>query len=248
MDESRNPPMKDHDADVGRPPGRSASHEVQGYELAPEADSSQASVGARPGPTHAEPVAASAPAIDLSTPFVQGFGGIRFTAGVFGVLSVVALVIVGVRAGSLGMPQVLVHLGATVLEIAAMGAVGTLAAIAAARCVGTRVAEPELFALRMLSASAAFELLYATGTPIPTRIDDTIIGLAGYVTVVWLLFRLSPRQTGLVVAWHAGLIALTWAAAWTATLRKPPIRPASAEPVEAGPQGAEMAPPPHAPE
>lgn len=236
--------------------GQVKSGDGEAYELAPEDAADEAS--AKPGngkPDSAvkrtgEPDAASAPLMDKSAPFVQGFGGIRFTAAVFGVLGVVALVIVGARAGNLGLVQVLIHLGSAVLEIAAVGALGTLAAIAAARCVGTRVAEPELFALRMLAAAAAFELLYATGTPIPVpwRLDDAILGFAGYMTVIWLLFRLSPKETGIVVAWHAALIGLLGLAVFTRQLRKPPVEREAPRPVEPDQGGSEIPPPPHSPD
>lgn len=188
---------------------------TEGYELAPDPEPIPPAQRPSTPDSRAEPSAparASGPHVPLDrpTPFVAGFGGIRFTAALLGVLLLATLVVVGVRAGSLGFQQVLLHLASAVLLVAAYGSVGALASIAAARCVGTRVAEPELFALRMLAATAAYQLLYATGTPIPTRIDDAILGLVGYVTTVWLLFKLSPRETGLVVIWHVGLGALLW--------------------------------------
>lgn len=202
---------------VGERTARPAPGGSEGYELAPEPeqapaapDATSSNLSKAPAATPATPGPQPHALTEGPTPFVQGFGGIRFTAALLGGLLLAALVIVGVRAGSLGFQQVLVHLASAVLQVAAYGALGALAAIAAARCVGTRVAEPELFALRMLSATAAFELLYATGTPIPTRIDDAILGLAGYVTTIWLLFKLSPRETGLVVLWHFGLGSLLW--------------------------------------
>lgn len=189
---------------------------------------------------------AASPALDRSAPFVEGFGGIKMTAIIFGSLLLVALVIVGARAGGLGITQVFIHLCWSLLRVTSIGALGTLAAIAAARCVGTRVAEPELFALRMLAAAAAFELLFATGTPIPTRIDDAIIGVFGYLTVIWLLFRLSPKETGLVAAWHAGLIGLIALAMWVRPLVKKPIQREAPRPVETQPpaHGDEVIPPP----
>jgi hypothetical protein len=141
-------------------------------------------------------------------PFTSGIGGIRFAMTTGAVLLLLALIMTGVSAGDTQLSALMLTLAATFLTIVVNGALGTLAVIAAARCVGTRVAEPELFALRMLAASAAFMLLYETGTPIPTRIDDFILGLAAYATTVWLLFRLPPRETGLVIVWHAGLVAL----------------------------------------
>lgn len=188
---------------------------AEGYELAPEPEPVPPARSPSTPDSRAEPsasVKASGPHVPLDrpTPFVAGFGGIRFTASLLGVLMLATLVVVGVRAGSLGFQQVLVHLTSAVLQVAAYGSLGALAAIAAARCVGTRVAEPELFALRMLAATAAYQLLFATGTPIPTRIDDRILGMVGYVTTVWLLFKLNPRETGMVVLWHFGLAGLLW--------------------------------------
>ncbi|MCL4221732.1 MAG: hypothetical protein KJZ65_10240 [Phycisphaerales bacterium] len=200
---------------VGEFAARPAPGGSEGYELAPEpqpasSGPASSSVSTPPAVSAQAPTAPSPSRSDRPTPFVQGFGGIRFTATLLGGLLLAALVIVGVRAGSLGFQQVLVHLASAVLQVAAYGSLGALAAIAAARCVGTRVAEPELFALRMLAATAAYQLLFATGTPIPTRIDDRILGMAGYATTVWLLFKLTPRETGLVAIWHFGLASLLW--------------------------------------
>lgn len=207
----------------------------KGYELASEESTDADQSPARPAGVAARPEtgqeAGEAPQTPTAmgtspfAPFVEGFGGIRLTLIVFAALMLCTLVIVGVRAGGLGFSQLLIHLASVVLVVASNGAIGGLAVIAAARCVGTRVAEPELFALRMLTAAAAFQLLFATGTPIPTRVDDWILGLVGYLTVVWLLFRLTPRQTGIVVAWHAGLVALFLLSFWVWNLRETPVQP-----------------------
>lgn len=151
---------------------------------------------------------ATAMARTPDAPFTRGIGGIRAAMITSAVLLLLALIMTGVRAGDTQLTALMLTLSGSFLTIVVNGALGTLAVIAAARCVGTRVAEPELFALRMLAAAAAFGLLYQTGTPIPTRIDDFLLGLAGYATIVWLLFRLPPRETGLVILWHAGLVAL----------------------------------------
>jgi hypothetical protein len=141
-------------------------------------------------------------------PFTSGIGGIRFAMTTGAILLLLALIMTGVSAGDTQLSSLMLTLAATFLTIVVNGALGTLAVIAAARCVGTRVAEPELFALRMLAASAAFMLLYETGAGIPTPVDNFLLGLAAYATTVWLLFRLPPRETGLVIIWHAGLVAL----------------------------------------
>lgn len=207
-------------------PGNGQTYDLEPpSEPIPPAQSSSASESRPELPSPAPPL--SHPATDLPTPFVEGFGGIRFTATLLAVLIVAMLVVVGVRAGSLGFQQVLVHLASAVLQVAAYGSLGALASIAAARCVGTRVAEPELFALRMLAATAAYQLLFATGTPIPTRIDDRILGMAGYATTVWLLFKLSPRETGLVALWHFGLASLLWLSMAVSSLVVEPKPPPS---------------------
>jgi hypothetical protein len=154
------------------------------------------------------PPPATAMAKTPDAPFTSGLGGIRFAMTTGAVLLLLALIMTGVSAGDTQLSALMLTLAATFLTILVNGALGTLAVIAAARCVGTRVAEPELFALRMLAASAAFMLLYQTGAGIPTPVDNFLLGLAAYATTVWLLFRLPPRETGLVIAWHAGLVAL----------------------------------------
>lgn len=241
---------------------RGSDQQREVYDLEPEPSDASEPIRSTPVPPTSNPKTpagesrssdlppAGVPALDRSAPFVEGFGGIKMTLTVFGALLLVALVIVGARAGGLGFMQVFIHLCWSLLRVASVGALGTLAAIAAARCVGTRVAEPELFALRMLAASAAFELLFATGTPIPTRIDDAIIGVFGYLTVIWLLFRLSPKETGLVAGWHAGLIGLIALGMWVQPLVKKPIAREAPRPVEAQEPvgGDEVVPPPPVPE
>ncbi|KAA0216755.1 MAG: hypothetical protein DYG94_06175 [Leptolyngbya sp. PLA3] len=225
-------------------PARLTPGNGQGYDLAPPTEPDappQTPSSLEPGREPVTPAAIPAPqagaASDRPTPFVEGFGGIRFTTILFSVLLLATLVIVGVRAGSLGFQQVLIHLASAVLQVAAYGSLGALASIAAARCVGTRVAEPELFAMRMLAATAAYRLLLATGTPIPTRIDDHILGMVGYVTTVWLLFRLNSRETGLVAIWHLGLAGLL---ALTMTVSSLVVEP---KPSRTDPGTGEIAPP-----
>jgi hypothetical protein len=150
-----------------------------------------------------------------SAPFVRGFGSMRPTLWILGVTTVLAMVMAGVHAGNGSFAMLAAALARVLLTIAVGGMIGTLATIAAARCVGTRVAEPELFAARMLLATAAFALLYETGTPIPSRVDDWLLGASGFAFTVWLTFRLTARQTGLVLVWHGGLILLIWIAGWS---------------------------------
>ena len=213
------------------------------YELEP-ADSAEErskhsppSVSQSPSPTvpaEDEKFRTPASVAEASTvPFVGGFGKLRATLWMFGAVLLLALVIAGVRAGDGTLTALAAALVRVVLTVAVSGMIGTLAAIAAARCLGTRVAEPELFAVRMLTASAAFSLLYETGTPIPSRVDDWLLGAAGFTVVVWFLFRLTFKQTGLVLAWHAGMMLVIWLAAWLAA---------------AAPRGTDAVPNPPVPE
>jgi hypothetical protein len=181
-------------------------------------------------PPDETPPPATAMAKTPDAPFTQGIGGIRTAMTTSAVLLLLALIMTGVSAGDTQLSALMLKLAATFLTIVVNGALGTLAVIAAARCVGTRVAEPELFALRMLAASAAFTLLYETGAGIPTPVDNFILGLAAYATTVWLLFRLPPKETGLVIAWHAGFFALLALNTWVGTRAAAPTDPTSTPP------------------
>jgi len=201
-------------------------------------DSGSTQTGETPGLADQTPPPATAMAKTPDAPFTKGLGGIRLAMTTSAALLLLALIMTGVRAGNTQLSALMLTLAATFLTIVVNGVLGTLAVIAAARCVGTRVAEPELFALRMLAASAAFMLLYETGTPIPTRIDDFILGLAAYATTVWLLFRLPPRETGLVIAWHAGLVALLFLNIWVGNRAATSTNPAGTQPTLEEPASA----------
>ena len=188
-------------------------------------------VAAEPEEQGDTPPASTAMARRADAPFTDGLGGLRLATILAGVLVLLALIVGGVRAGDTDLSRLMLALGRALLSMATGGAIGTLAVIAAARCVGTRVAEPELFALRMLAAAAAFSLLFAIGTPIPSRVDDWLLGVAGYAAVVWVLFRLPPKETGLVLLWHGGLIGLLWLQGWM-------TRELAARPVPGSPSSA----------
>ncbi len=130
-------------------------------------------------------------------------------------LLLIALVMAGVRAGDTDLTTLMLKLANTLLAVAVNGAIGTLAVLLAARMAGAKDISIELFALRMVAAAAAFEMMYQIGTPIPGPIDDWILGAAAYATIVWLLFRLPPKETGMVIAWHAGLMTLLWIYGWS---------------------------------
>lgn len=149
------------------------------------------------------------------TPFKNGIGGVQFASILAGVLLLVALIMAGVRAGDTEISSLMLRLAHTLLSVAVNGAIGTLAALAAARMVGVKSVKLELFGVRMIAAAAAFEMLYQIGTPIPTTFDDWALGVAAYATTVWLLFRLPPKETGFVLAWHAGLLSLLWLYGWS---------------------------------
>ncbi len=187
-------------------------------------------------PSADTPPPATAMAKTPDAPFTQGLGGIRTAMITSAVLILLALIMTGVRAGDTELAALMLTLAGSFLTILVNGALGTLAVIAAARCVGTRVAEPELFALRMLAAAAAFAMLYETGAGIPSRIDDFLLGVAGYATIVWLFFRLPPKETGLVIVWHGGFVALLALNTWVGSPTTEPTdtgnqQPAASEPV-----------------
>jgi len=219
--------VRDDTSPESVPPREPAEDDAEIYDLEPEPEEevrasalprsgTAVRTAAEPEPAaeHDAPPAATAMARRPDAPFTQGLGGLRLATILAGVLVLLALIMSGVRAGDTDLTRLMLTLGRALLSMAAGGALGTLAVIAAARCVGTRVAEPELFALRMLAAAAAFALLFAIGTPIPSKVDDWMLGVAGYATVVWLLFRLPPKETGLVLLWHGGLIGLLWLQGW----------------------------------
>lgn len=203
------------------PGGATPENEPEIYDLEPDPAEPEPPPPPRPvtaGPP-APPAAGPRPAATAmartpDAPFTRGLGGIRAAMTAAGVLVLLALVLSGVRAGGTDLGPLVATLGGALLTMLVSGALGTLAVIAAARCVGTRIAEPELFALRMLAASAAFTLMERVGTPIPSGFDDWLLGVAAYATTVWLFFRLGPRETGLVLAWHGGLIGLLWLQLW----------------------------------
>lgn len=66
----------------------------------------------------------------------------------------------------------------------------------------------EGIAARMLLVVSLFLVVFSLDIPIPTRIDETILAAAAYFGGLILLFRLSPKDGGVVAGLHFGIALL----------------------------------------
>jgi hypothetical protein len=136
-----------------------------------------------------------------------GLGGARVWGVVGAVLAVGALVATGVNAGDHHVARILLAL----YSVALHAGTGVVAVYVAAVLTERRVTRVELVAARMLTAVAAFSLVFHLridpfGESFKTgKLEETLLGAAVYLGVVAGLFRFQRFPFLYVVGSHFGL-------------------------------------------
>lgn len=164
---------------------------------------------------------------DSRPPFVKvGLGTAKVWGIVGGVLLVGAVIAAAVTSPHARIWQGVYVVYSTLLH----SGTGLLALTAAAALHGERLAHLALSAARILSAVAAAHLVYHLNLNIigGTRIDDAVLGVAAYLLVMMVTFRLWGSKILAVLACHFMLwMAFIVGSEMRNMIRPPPSAPAA---------------------
>ncbi|MBX3316899.1 MAG: hypothetical protein KF902_08575 [Phycisphaeraceae bacterium] len=94
---------------------------------------------------------------------------------------------------------------ATLYDIAVHTGTGIVAVMMAAVFTERRFSEAKLAAARMFFAVSLMHAVVSSNIPIPTKIDEWVLGLSAYALALWGLFRLPRHELTVIGVTHAGL-------------------------------------------
>ncbi len=152
--------------------------------------------GTKPAST-VDPAAPSGPP-DLIRP---GFPGYRTLLVLGGVLTLAAVGLSGYEANSHTVARSL----STLYDIAVHSGTGIVALLIATIFTERRFNDAKLAASRMFFMVALLYAIVSVNIPIPTTIDQWILGLLAYALALLALFRLPQRDLGIIGLTHFGL-------------------------------------------
>ncbi|MBX3360013.1 MAG: hypothetical protein KF705_01030 [Phycisphaeraceae bacterium] len=147
--------------------------------------------------------AATAPADTTEIPPIvrPGFPGPNTLIISAGVLTLGAVGMAGYFAPSHAIARGL----ATLYDIAVHTGTGIVAVMMAAVFTERRFSEAKVASARMFFAVSLLYAVVSSNIPIPTKIDEWVLGLAAYTLALWGLFRLPRHELTVIGVTHAGL-------------------------------------------
>jgi hypothetical protein len=157
-----------------------------------------ASPGAAPKPGATSDQAESAEAAVLVRP---GFPGYRTLLVLGGILTLTAVGLSGYEAKTHTVARSL----STLYDIAVHTGTGIVAMLIATIFTERRFNDAKLAASRMFFMVALLYAIVSVNIPIPTTLDQWILGLLAYALAMLALFRLPQRDLGIIGLTHFGL-------------------------------------------
>ncbi len=116
-------------------------------------------------------------------------------------LTLAAATFTGYHAPNHAVARVL----STLYDIAVHSGTGVVALLIASIFTERKFNDIKLGAARMFFMVALLHAIVSTSVPIPTKIDEWILGLLAYVLMLWGLFRLPRHDLSIIGITHAGL-------------------------------------------
>lgn len=131
----------------------------------------------------------------------SGFPGANTLIIAGAVLTLAAAGFTGYHAPSHAIARVL----STLYDIAIHTGTGVVALMIASIFTDRKFNDVKTGAARMFFLVALLHAIVSTNVPIPTKIDEWILGLLAYVLALWGLFRLPRHDLSVIGITHAGL-------------------------------------------
>lgn len=157
--------------------------------------------------------AAAQPAVGQSAPVAEGdfakpgLGNAQITAGIGLGLTAAAMIVSGITSNEKVAANVLV----TGYQALLHAGTGLFAVALTAHIVERRVGQFELAAARMLVATAALLLVFLIPMPLTaTKAEEVIAAGLVYLLIVFLYFRRTVRETGIIAGLHFALWLIVW--------------------------------------
>jgi hypothetical protein len=136
-----------------------------------------------------------------------GLGNAQVTAGIGLGLTAAAMIVAGVTSNEKVVANVLV----TGYQALLHAGTGLFAVALTAHLVERRVGLFELAAARMLVATAALLLVFLIPMPLTnTKGEEVVAAGLVYLLVVFLYFRRTVRETGIIAGLHFALWLIVW--------------------------------------
>lgn len=130
-----------------------------------------------------------------------GFPGANTLIIAGAVLTLAAASFTGYHAHNHAIARVL----STLYDIAIHSGTGVVALMIASMFTERKFNDVKAGAARMFFLVALLHAIVSTNVPIPTKIDEWILGLFAYVLALWGLFRLPRHDLSVIGITHAGL-------------------------------------------